>query len=624
MTGMQRRPAPPGGFASTLSPPADGRGPAGAAALAGRMVHRLEQLLSACAAILLMLLLGLVLVSVGLRYLLSTGIVGTEEAALWLFLALVALGMPLSLRGPLSLRLDGLTRLLPGRLKASADICADAVTAAAGFVLLAGGGAAATAMRSLSPVLGLPEAVRFACLSGGGLLLVITLLLVRISEGRAIGACLSLILAGAAVLAVPDVRIVSEWQPSMVAALAAGTGLALGAPLAHCLLVGVFLALPFGGGLGEAAIASSVAGGMSKFLLLAIPFFLLCGGLLTLSDAGARLVRLAEALVGHRKAGLAQTALLSGVLFSGASGSSVANAAFGAATFHPHLVRHGYPPERSAAIIAATSVLDNVIPPSIAFLLLAAATDLSVGALLVGGAYAGLLMALCLAVAIRLANGDSARSVRAGGDERRKALVKAVPALGLVGVVVGGIRFGVVTPTEAAALAAGYALLLAVAGRQGPAGLFSTFRRSAVEAAALGLLIGAAAPFAFLLAVDGVAGMVTNAVGTFGGNPWQVLLLCNLVLLAAGLVLDTGAAILLLGPILLPAAVAAGIDPVLFGVILVVNLMLGGLTPPVGMLVFVVSGTTGVPPATLFRAVIPYLVALLCALLALCLLTLLL
>jgi TRAP transporter, DctM subunit len=621
MTGMQRRPTLSERW--TSGSPRQVAGTARADDVAGRMVHRLEQLLSACAAILLALLLGLVLVSVGLRYLLSTGVVGTEEAALWLFLALIALGMPLSLRGPLSLRLDVLVRLLPGRLRLSADICADAFTATAGLVLLVGGGAAATAMRSLSPVLGLPEAVRFACLAGAGLLLVITLLLVRISEGRGIGACLSLISAGVAAFVVPDAQIVSEWPPSMVAALAAGTGLALGAPLAHCLLVGVFLALPFGGGLGEAAIASSVTGGMSKFLLLAIPFFLLCGGLLTVSGAGARLVRLAETLVGHRKAGLAQTALLAGVFFSGASGSSVANAAFGAATFHPHLVRHGYPPERSAAVIAATSVLDNVIPPSIAFLLLAAATDLSVGSLLIGGGYAGLLMALCLAVAIRLANGDSARSIRADGHERRSALVAALPALGLVAVVVGGIRFGVVTPTEAAALAAGYALLLAVVSRQGPAGHFSTFRRSAVEAAALGLMIGAAAPFAFLLAVDGAADTVTNAVAALGGNPWQVLLLCNLVLLAAGLLLDTGAAILLLGPILLPAAVAAGIDPVLFGVILVVNLMLGGLTPPVGMLVFVVSGTTGVPPATLFRAVIPYLAALLCALLALCLLTLL-
>ncbi len=130
----------------------------------------------------------------------------------------------------------------------------------------------------------------------------------------------------------------------------------------------------------------------------------------------------------------------------------------------------------------------------------------------------------------------------------------------------------------------------------------------------MGLLIGTAAPFAFQLAVDDVAGLVTQLVTALGGSAGAVLLLANLVLLAAGLVLDIGAAILLLGPILLPAAIAAGIDPVAFGVILVVNLMIHGLTPPLGLLVYVVSGVTGVPAGAIFRAVLPYLAALLVAL----------
>jgi tripartite ATP-independent transporter DctM subunit len=334
-------------------------------------------------------------------------------------------------------------------------------------------------------------------------------------------------------------------------------------------------------------------------------------------------VRLAASLVGHRRAGLGQTALLTSVLFSGASGSSIANAAFGATTFFPQLVRSGYRREQAGAIVAATSVLDNVIPPSIAFLILAAATDLSVGALLVGGIYAGPLMAFCLAVATHFANRQMEPAPAATRGERGRAFVSAIPALGLVMVVVAGIRFGVVTTTEAAALAAGYALVLALlAGRgegAGMRGAISAFRQSAAEAAAVGLLIGAAGPFTFLLAVDDVASLVTSAVTALGDNPIAVLLLCNLVLLAAGLVLDIGAAILLLGPILLPAVIAAGIDPIHFGVILVVNLMIGGLTPPVGILVFVVSGVTGVDATRLFRAVLPYLAALLVALFFLCL-----
>jgi tripartite ATP-independent transporter DctM subunit len=470
-------------------------------------------------------------------------------------------------------------------------------------------------MGSTSVVLGLPDWLRPAALATGGTLLLALLLLHRIAEGRGLFVLLSGLL-GACVYALPVDYAVS-WPPSLVALTLAGIGLLLGAPLAHCLLAAAALVVPFGSALPMPALVTNAASGLSRFLLLAIPFFLLAGGLLTISGAAERLVRLAASLVGHRRAGLAQTTLLTSLLFSGASGSSVANAAFGAGTFYPQLVRNGYRPAQAGAVIAATSVLDNVIPPSIAFLLLAAATDLSVGALLVGGAYAGLVMAACLAMAIHLVHRRTDPMPLAKGQERRRALLLALPALGLVLVVVGGIRIGLVTPTEAAALAAGYALLLTIARRSGRTGLWRIFRQSAVEAAAIGLLIGAAAPITFLLAVDDVAGMVIGFVTSLGGQAVVVLLLCNLVLLAAGLVLDVGAAILLLAPILLPAAVAAGIDPVVFGVILVVNLMIGGLTPPVGILVFVVSGLTGVEAPKLFRAVTPYLAALLVALLLL-------
>ncbi|MCF6369093.1 TRAP transporter large permease [Rhizobium halophilum] len=581
------------------------------------MAAALEAALSTFAAGVLAVLLVLVLGSVALRYLFSTGLVGAEEAGLWLFLLLVSLGMPLAASGPLAMRLDLVARRLPQRLRLPAGMAADGVTVVAGLTLVAGGTDAAGLMGSTSVVLGLPDWLRPAALAVGGGLLIALLLLRRTAEGLGLSVLLS-VLIGAGVYALP-VDYAISWPPSLVALLLAGIGLLLGAPLAHCLLAATALAVPFGSVLPVPALVTNAASGLSRFLLLAIPFFLLAGGLLTVSGAAERLVRLAASLVGHRRAGLAQTTLLTSLLFSGASGSSVANAAFGAGTFYPQLVKNGYPPAQAGAVIAATSVLDNVIPPSIAFLLLAAATDLSVGALLLGGAYAGLVMAACLAVAIHLVHRGTDPMPRATGQERRRAFLAALSALGLVLVVVGGIRIGLVTPTEAAALAAGYALLLAVAHRSGRASLWSTFRQSAVEAAAIGLLIGAAAPMTFLLAVDDMAGMVTGFVTSLGGQAVVVLLLCNLVLLAAGLVLDIGAAILLLAPILLASAVAAGIDPVVFGVILVVNLMIGGLTPPVGILIFVVSGLTGVEARKLFRAVTPYLAALLVALLLLCL-----
>jgi tripartite ATP-independent transporter DctM subunit len=322
-------------------------------------------------------------------------------------------------------------------------------------------------------------------------------------------------------------------------------------------------------------------------------------------------VHCASSLVGHRRAGLAQTTLLTSVLFSGASGSSVANAAFSSATFQPELVKRGYPPAQAGAIIAATSVLDNVIPPSIAFLILAAATNLSVGALLVGGFFAGAVMAVCLAVAIHLTVKEQVAQPRASGRERIQAAIGAIPAFGLGIIVVVGIRMGVVTTTEAAAIAAIYTLIMAVIGKVGITSLYDIFKQSGKEASAIGLLIGTASPFAFLLAVDDISGTISDLVSGFGANPVVILIIINLVLLVVGLVLDIGAAILLFGPIFLPIAVAAGIDPVMFGVILVVNLMIGGLTPPVGMLVFVVSGVTRLPATALFKAMTPYFIALL-------------
>jgi TRAP-type C4-dicarboxylate transport system permease large subunit len=193
--------------------------------------------------------------------------------------------------------------------------------------------------------------------------------------------------------------------------------------------------------------------------------------------------------------------------------------------------------------------------------------------------------------------------------------LRAVPVFGLGLIVVAGIRLGIVSPTEASALAAAYTYLLALWGRDSRAGIFSALQQAGAETAAIAMLIGAATPLAFLLAVDGIGTWATGLALSLGENPFMVMLAANLILLCVGLVLDIGAAILLFAPILLPVAVAVGIDPVAFGVVVVVNLMIGGLTPPVGILVQVTSAATGVPATRLFAATRPYLAALLLALL---------
>lgn len=587
-----------------------------------RWLGTVEAVLGALAALLLVVLLVLVLVNVTLRYVFQASFIGAEDLGIWLNLALISVAAPLSLTGPLSMRFDVGRRLFGSRIGAVVDTLADAVSVVAALALVSGAVATMGMLGGTSPTLGLPEWVRYAFVATGGLLLLLMLGLRRLADDKAMGLVAALAIGSALHVAASRFDFGGDWPPSLWLALMAGLGLISAAPLAHAFLAAASLARLFGSSLPEPALVAASVNGMSKFLLLAIPFFLLAGGLLTASGAAERLVRFAATLVGHRRAGLAQTVLLTSVIFSGASGSSVANAAFGASTFQPQLVRNGYPPAQAGAIIAAASVLDNVIPPSIAFLLLAAATNLSVGSLLSGGFLAGGLMAVCLAVAIHLSVRARPEGRPATPAERGRAALSALPAFGLGIIVVVGIRFGVVTTTEAAALAAGYTLCLALAARLDRRHLLAGFRQAATEAGAIGLLIGSAGPFAFLLAVDDVGNLIAGAVHSFGSSPWLVLLMANLVLLLAGLVLDIGAAILLLGPILLPVATAAGIDPIHFGVILVVNLMIHGLTPPLGMLVFVVSGVTGVQAAQLFRAVLPYLFALLVALLILSLATL--
>lgn len=582
--------------------------------LSTRWLLRVEEVLGAVCTLLLASLLCVVLAMVILRYGFRTGFPGSEDLATWLYITLIAVGAPLTLGGTLTMRLDSLVVRLPARAQSVAAVSADIFTVLAGLALAFGSGRIVAMLGGISPTLGLPEWVRFGFLGVGGALTLLVLALQRLAEGRRLALLAALVVGATLHVSTGHVAIAVPLPASAVLALIAAIGLVVAAPLPHAFLAAAYLAIAFGSPLPEPAVVSTTVAGMSKFLLLAIPFFLLAGGLLTASGTAAQIVRFAAALVGHRRAGLAQTTLLTSVLFSGASGSSVANAAFGAATFQPELVKRGYPPAQAGAIVASASVLDNVIPPSIAFLILAAATNLSIGSLLVGGVIAGAVMASCLAIAIHFTAHEYIRQPRANAAEGWTATLAALPAFGLGVIMVVGIRMGVVTTTEAAALAAFYALTLGLGARLSGRQFHAIFRQAAVEASAIGLLIGTAAPFAFLLAIDDVSGLLVAFVKDLAAAPWGVVIVINLLLLAIGLVLDIGAAILLFAPIFLPLAVAAGVDPIHFGVILVVNLMIGGVTPPVGMLVFVVSGVTRVPAGALFLAILPYLAALLAAL----------
>lgn len=590
------------------------------AAVARNILDRVESLLGTLVALLLVALVAIVAAAVVARYGFNSSFAWTEELAQWLFIALIFLGLPIGGGVLGEMRVDFFLKLLNGARRRQAERAGEGIT----LFTLAGLSCAAVgvvdSIGGTSPVLGVPEALRFTVVAGGALLAVAThLLRVRIA-GEALAPRLVFVgLVAVALWAAQSGGFQLPWSlpGSLTAGVAIVLAMLLGVPVPFAFLFGVLLAVLCGSVLPAPAVAQNLVNASSRFLLLAIPFFLLTGTLISAGQLSQRIIRLAETLVGHYRAGLAQSTLVTNSLFSCVSGSSIADAALGAKLLAPQLIAHGYPPPYAGALVAASAVLDNIIPPSVAFLILAAATNLSVGELWLSGVGGGIFLALALAIAIRWIGGTDARSRPATWSERGQAFKEALPVVGLAVLIVAGIRFGVFTPTEAGVVAALYALVLGlfVYRDYGVRRLFALFRQSALETSSVGLLIGTAAPMAFLLAVDQVPSLLIEALGQWATSYAAVAAGTVALLLVVGCFLDIGAALLIFGPLLLPLAIGAGFDPIHFGLIIVVTMMIGGLTPPVGVLVFVVSGTTHIPARAIFRAVVPLILALLAGLL---------
>ena len=580
-----------------------------------RVACGIETVLSRVCGLLLLILLIMSLSAVSIRYLGIRAFVGIEELLVWLLLLLIGCGFPLAADSAFVIRFD-LSVLLKSEWFCFFQMQISRIfILISSFIFLSGGWNALTMLGGISPLLGLPEWLRPLLFMGSALCCLVLMTCRAAAENSFFSFCLSFLLAVLLFIFFQNTTFSVNLPVSLIMGMIVLLGMVGGVSLPHVFIVASFSCISFGSALNGSALVVSVINGMQRYMLLAIPFFLLAGAFLSLSGLARNLVRFANALVGHYRGGLAQTVLLTGVLFSGISGSSIANAAFNARTFIPQLIRNGFKPERAGAIIASVAVLDNIIPPSIAFLILGTAVSLPIGSLLVGGLFAGLLMALTLALVIFWTS-DSSHNEPKRCSSRLKWFYgwKALPAFGLGLVIIAGIRFGLVSPTEAASLAAFYTCVMAVISCGIKANLLKVFNDTAKETTAILLLIGSADPFSKILAMDGVAEGLISLASAGGYNPFLVIILINIILLIAGLFLDIGAGILLLSPVLLPVAMAAGIDPVHFGVILVVNLMIGGITPPVGILVQVVSGISRIPALSLFRESLPFFLALVSAL----------
>ncbi len=372
----------------------------------------------------------------------------------------------------------------------------------------------------------------------------------------------------------------------------------------------------------DPSIASEtlLQGLFNSYTLLAIPLFILAADIMNIGSLADRLLRFSQALVGRFKGGLGHVNVVSSLIFSGMSGSAVADAVGMGKIIINMMTKDGkYTPSYAAAITAASATIGPIIPPSIPMVLYALVSDQSVGYLFAAGMAPGLLMG----VVLMIMNMVIAHRRRFETDEKiplrdmPMVTFRAFPALMLPVILLGGIYGGVMTPTEAAAVAAFYALAISVIFyRSVTAGQFyQTLLASARSTATVGILIAGALTFQYVVTRENVPDALAAFLGQYELSKVTFLLAINILFLVLGCILESGAILLIIVPIFIPTAQALGVDLVHFGVICVVNAMLGLVTPPYGLLLFIVSSITKQPIGRVIRDLWPFLLALIVALL---------
>lgn len=389
--------------------------------------------------------------------------------------------------------------------------------------------------------------------------------------------------------------------------------MAIGIPIAYSLLLSG-IALMWHLDLFDAQIlAQNVINGADSFPLLAVPFFMLAGEIMNVGGLSKRIVKLALAVVGHVPGGLGYVAIMAAVILAAVSGSAVADAAALASLLLPMMVAAGHDKARSAGLIASAGIIAPVIPPSIGFVIFGVAANVSISKLFLAGIVPGVLLGIALAITWwwLVRREKVAPPARASRAEVLKALRESVWALGLPVIILVGLRMGVFTPTEAAVVAAVYALFVAMAVyrelsfRQ----LADIFQAAARTSAVVMFLVAAAMVSAWLITVADLPSKIIGMLEPFMDNQTLLLVAIMLLVMIVGTAMDMTPTILILTPVLMPVVKAAGIDPVYFGVLFIINNAIGLITPPVGTVLNVVAGVGRISMSDVTRGVMPFMLA---------------
>ncbi|KCB49512.1 TRAP transporter large permease [Bordetella hinzii] len=389
--------------------------------------------------------------------------------------------------------------------------------------------------------------------------------------------------------------------------------MALGVPIAFALLASG-VALMWHLDVFDAQIlAQNVIGGADSFPLLAVPFFMLAGEIMNEGGLSRRIVNLALALVGHVRGGLGYVAIMAGCLLSALSGSAVADAAALTALVLPMMVAAGHKKETAGGLIAATGVIAPVIPPSIGLVIFGVAANVSISKLFMAAIVPGLLIggALWLTWYWLARNEKVVPPPRRPRAEVLRALRESLWALMLPVIILVGLRMGVFTPTEAAVVAAVYAFLIStlVYRELPPSRLYGLFVSAAKTSAIVMFLIAAAMVTAWLITVADLPSKVVDMLAPFMENKILLMAAIMVLVMIVGTALDMTPTILILTPVLMPIVRAAGIDPVYFGVLFIINNSIGLITPPVGVVLNVVAGVGKMKMDDVTRGVIPFMIA---------------
>lgn len=391
---------------------------------------------------------------------------------------------------------------------------------------------------------------------------------------------------------------------------------ALNAPIALAIAMAALSFFFTADGLPISVFVQKFAAATDSFPLLAVPFFIFAGTIMNHAGITRRLLGLADALVGHMTGGLAQANVVLATLMGGLSASANADAAMQAKMLGTEMVRRGYSPGFAAAVTACASVITPIIPPGIGLIIYGFLADVSIGKLFIGGVVPGLLLCLGLMVAVRFVAGRRGyvplRTQRPSPSELLHAFFEALGALSIIAFILIGIRYGIFTPTEAGGMTVVYATLVGMLWHKElkwkafPAIIVETVMATATVM----LIICAASAFGFYMSWEQIPSKGAAWLVALTNSPWMLLLLINVLLLVVGMLMEGTAALILLAPILVPAVVKLGIDPLHFGLVMVVNLTIGGATPPVGTLMFTSCSILRVPIEVFTREALPFILVM--------------